>query len=248
MSVVPNQLPKEATNNVGVLIGLACSGRPVPPEMIPAMAMNPGPTHLSSGHLIVKGYPVAEARNVLAEKALEVGAKYLWFVDDDTIPPPNSLQRLIYVMENYPEIKALGGVYVTKTETPSPVLFRGMGLGSFWKWKKGEIFEVTGIGAGCLLIATDIFKQIKKPWFEFQETISYECGVPSGLVSEDISFCNKVREAGYLVFAHGGILCDHHDTANGKVYQIGPDTYPMRPETTSLANPLPQEASLESKK
>jgi hypothetical protein len=247
MSNLPGALPKEAKNKIGVLIGLACSGRLIPPELVVAMAMQPAPTHFSHGHLIVKGLPVDQARCVLAEKALEVGAKYLWFVDDDTIPPPNSLQRLVYVLENYPEITAVGGVYVTKAEVPQPVVFRGVGLGSFWHWKQGEIFEVTGIGAGCLLISTDVFNEIPKPWFEFQETTSYECEIPSSLISEDISFCNKVREAGYRVFAHGGILCDHYDVETRKTYQMAPDSYPMRPETKSLANPLSLEDLQESK-
>ena len=247
MSVLPGALPKEAKNKVGVLIGLACSGRLIPPELVVSMSMQPAPTHFSHGFLIVKGLPVDKARCILAEKALEIGAKYLWFVDDDTIPPPNALQRLVYTLDNYPEMKAIGGIYVTKAPVPQPVVFRGEGLGSFWHWKQGEIFEVTGIGAGCLLIATDVFKELPKPWFEFQEFLSRDCEVPSHLVSEDISFCNKVREAGYRVFAHGGILCDHFDCETGKTYQMAPDSYPMRPETKSLADPLLPGGQQESK-
>jgi len=241
MGAIPAYQPPK--HKVGILIGLACSGRLIPPELVVAMAMQPQPTHFSPGYLIVKGLPVDQARCILAEKAIEVGAKYLWFIDDDTIPPPNTLQRLIYVLENYPEIKAIGGVYVTKAPVPQPVVFRGMGLGSFWHWKQGDIFEVTGIGAGCLLIATDVFEKIPKPWFEFQSKPSNVCEVPGSFISEDISFCNKVRDAGYKVFAHGGILCDHFDVTTGNTYQMAPDSYPMRIETQSLANPLPQEIS-----
>lgn len=243
MSIVPTSLPIEARHKVGVLIGLACSGRPIAPEMVVAMAMQPEPTHFSPGYVVVKGLPVDQARCVLAHKALEVKAKYLWFVDDDTIPPPNTLQRLIWVLENYPEIKAVGGVYVTKAEVPQPVVFRGKGLGSYWHWKKDDVFEVTGIGAGCLLINTDVFYQIPEPWFEFQrhDSNTTDPNDISTRVSEDISFCDKVRAAGFKVFAHGGILCEHHDVFTGETFQLGPDTYPMRPETTSLASPLPKE-------
>ena len=243
MAVVPNRIDIAAKNKVGVLVGFACSGRPVPPEMIVAMAMQPNPTHFSLAHLVVKGLPVDKAREMLAEKAVEIGAKYLWFVDDDTVPPPNSLRRLLYVLENYPEVMAIGGVYVTKTDPPQPVLFRGPGVGSYWKWKKGDIFEVTSIGAGCLLINTKVFETIPKPWFEWQETIMDSSETPYSLVSEDISFCNKVRAAGYMVFAHGGVLCDHVDVATGITYQMPDDSYPMRPETISFANALPPQES-----
>lgn len=242
MGILPTALPPEAKDKIGVLIGLACSGRLITPELVVSMSMQPCPTHFSHGFLIVKGLPVEQARCVLAEKALEIGAKYLWFVDDDTIPPPNTLQRLIYVLDNHPDIKAVGGVYVTKAPVPQPVVFRGMGLGSYWHWKAGDVFEVTGIGAGCLLIRTDIFNEIPKPWFEWENFLSYDSAVPSSLISEDISFCNKVRKAGYKVFAHGGVLCDHFDVNSGNTYRLAPDSYPMRPETQSLADPIPQES------
>lgn len=247
MSVVPNRLPKEAKNKVGVLIGLACSGRLITPELVVAMALQQPPTHFSNAYLVVKGLPVDQARCVLAEKALEIGAKYLWFVDDDTIPPPNTLQRLVTILENYPEIKVIGGVYVTKADVPQPVIFRGEGLGSFWHWKKGDVFEVSSMGAGCMLISTDVFKDCAKPWFEFIDVPSNDPAIPGIKVSEDVSFCKKVRAAGHLVYAHGGILCEHFDCTTGKTYSLPPESYPLRQETQSLATPLPQEDSQDIK-
>lgn len=242
MAVVPNRLPLEAKGKVGVLIGLACSGRLITPELVVAMALQGPPTHFSNAYFIVKGLPVDQARNLLAKKALEVGAKYLWFVDDDTIPPPNSLQRLIAVLENYPEIKVIGGVYVTKAEVPQPVLFRGEGLGSFWQWKKGDVFEVSSMGAGCMLIRTDVFKDCIEPWFEFTNMPSNDPAIPGSFVSEDVNFCRKVRAAGHLVYAHGGILCEHFDSSTGITYRLPDGSYPLREDVSSLADPLPQES------
>lgn len=248
MGVVPTRLPKEAKNKVGVLIGLACSGRLVPPEMIVAMGLQSAPTHFSTGYLMAKGLPVDKAREYCAEEAIRVGAKYLWFVDDDTIPPPNTLRRLVTVLENYTEIGAIGGVYVTKSDPTQPVVFRGSGLGSFWQWKYGDIFEVTSMGAGCLLIKTEVFEKIPKPWFTFIDKPSDDPANPGQLTSEDVHFCNVARDAGYLIFAHGGILCDHYDINTGITYQLPADSYPMRVGNPSLADPLPQEIPLESPK
>jgi hypothetical protein len=233
MGAVPNALPNDL-NGIGVLIGLACSGRLIPPELVVSMMMQRCPTHFSEGYLLVKGKPVEEARNLLAQKALEMNAKYLFFIDDDTIAPPNSLQRLIYVLDNAPDIAAIGGVYCTKADVPAPVVFRGMGKGSFWNWKKGDIFEVTGIGAGCLLIRTEIFHKLTYPWFKFDTELSYDHGKPSSSVSEDIYFCNAVRAAGYKVFAHGGILCDHYDPKTNKMVRMPEDSYPMREGNANL--------------
>jgi len=247
MGNLPDKLPEEA-NKIGVVIAIASSGRLICPDMIVAMGLQPAPTHFSVGWLSVRGLPVEKARERLVEEALKVKAKYLWFIDDDTIPPPNALRRLVYILDNYPEIKAIGGVYVTKSDPTQPVVFRGSGLGSFWQWKYGDVFEVTSMGAGCMLINLDVFASLKKPWFSFTETVSYDAVVPGQLNSEDVGFCNAVREAGFRVFAHGGILCDHFDASTGKMYQMPLDSYPCRPETTSLANPLIVEDSQESQK
>ena len=248
MSVVPNKLPKEAKNKVGVLIGIAASGRDISVYMIPAMGMQAAPTHFSVGYLCVKGLPVEQAREKLAEEALKVGAKYLWFVDDDTIPPPNALRRLVHILENYEEIAVVGGVYVTKSDPTQPVVFRGSGLGSYWQWKAGDVFEVTSMGAGCMLIKTEIFEKIPKPWFKFTDSPTTDPLNPGQLTSEDVGFCNAVRDAGYLVFAHGGVLCDHYDHTTGVMYQLPADSYPMRVGNPSLADPLVLEDSLESTK
>lgn len=224
---LPSSFP-EGTN-VGVLIALACSGRLITPELVLAMSCQTPATHLSSGFYLVKGKPVEEAREMCAQQALAVNAKYLWFIDDDTIPPPNTLRRLIYILENNPDIMVCGGVYATKSDPPAPVVFRGMGLGSFWEWKKGDVFEVTGMGAGCMMIKTEIFKKIPAPYFPWPKFESVDPTIPSTSVSEDISFCNAVRKAGYKVFAHGDILCDHFDVTTGETFRLRADSFPMRP-------------------
>lgn len=230
---LPSSFPEGA--NVGVLVALACSGRLITPELVCAMACQSQATHLTSGYFLVKGKPVEEAREICAEQAIKSGAKYLWFIDDDTIPPPNTLRRLIYILENYPDVMVCGGVYATKSDPPAPVVFRGMGHGSFWRWKAGDVFEVTSMGAGCMMINTEIFKKIPKPYFPWPKFDSIDPSIPSLSISEDVSFCNAVRKAGYKVFAHGGILCDHFDVNSGLTYRLPEDSYPFRKEIAPLS-------------
>lgn len=248
MNALPDKLPEGSFNKVGCVIACPTSGRLISPDMIVSMGLQAAPTHFSLGWLSVRGLPVERAREHLVEEALRVKAKYLWFIDDDTIPPPNTLRRLAYVLDNYPDIKAIGGVYVTKSDPSQPVVFRGSGLGSYWQWKYGDIFEVTSMGTGCMLINTDVFQHLEKPWFKFTNVESNDAAIPGQLTSEDVGFCNAVRAAGFRVFAHGGILCDHFDASTGRYYSMPADSYPLRPETTSLANPLILEDSQESQK
>jgi hypothetical protein len=235
MSAVPDSLPEGF--KVGLLCAFACSGRLITPEMVVAMSLQPPPTHLSTGFMCIKGKPIEQARELLAEAAVQAQAKYLWFVDDDTIPPPNTMRRLIYVLENNPNVMVAGGVYMTRCIPPSPCVFRGMGLGPFWRWKKGEVFEVTGMGAGCMMIKCEVFKHLTKPWFPWTTIDSDDPLVKSVNISEDINFCSAVRAAGYQVVAHGGILCDHFDSETGQTFSLPEDSYPMQPEESSSVEP-----------
>lgn len=237
-AAMPDYLPDGP--KTGVLIAIPSSkenSKTIPIEMLLAMAVQQPPTHLSTAYIGVQGKDISKQRDYCAQAALQIGAKYLWFVDDDTVPPPNTLKRLIYVLDNNPDIAVVGGIYVTKNDPPQPVVFRGMGLGSFWHWKKGDVFEVTGMGAGCMLINTEIFKKIgDPPYFPWPTNDSYDSSIPSTSVSEDISFCNKVRATGYRVFAHGAILCDHYDRKTGELWRLPDDSYPMRTDVSILGN------------
>jgi hypothetical protein len=231
MPAVPSSFAQNY--QIGLLIGLACSGRLVPPDLVVAMSMQHNPVHLSSGYLMIKGKPVEVAREMIADAALEHGARFLWFVDDDTIPPPNACRRLIYELENNPQAMVCGGIYTSRCDPPSPVVFRGLGMGSHWHWKKGDVFEVSGMGAGCMMINTEIFKMLPKPWFKFDTEDAYDVHTVGKNISEDIYFCEAVRREGYKILAHGGVLCDHYDSATGSVFSLPEDSYPMRKETPS---------------
>jgi Glycosyl transferase family 2 len=242
-AAVPGNLPSNL--GMGVLTVIPSNRKWLSREMTIALAVQAPPTHMSHGFLCIKDGPIELSRELAAEKALEMNAKYLWFVDDDTVPPPNTMKKLIYVLDNFPEVAVCGGVYVTReADTPQPLVFRGMGRGSYWHWKVGDIFEVTGMGAGCMMIKTEVFKKLPKPWFTFEESVSDDPMIASHSISEDIHFCNLVQQAGYKIFAHGGVLCDHWDTEKDTVYRLPPDSYPMRPRETSLVAPVqePQES------
>ena len=47
---------------------------------------------------------------------------------------------------------------------------------------------------GCLLIKTDIFKELSKPWFDFQWTPS-----SNDFLGEDMYLCQKITAAGYSI-------------------------------------------------
>lgn len=212
-----------------VVIGIPSSGRACPLEMVLAIAQQAWPANCGVGWNVVCGAPVADARNRIVETSLEYNPKYIWFIDDDTIPPVDAARKLIYVLEqselNGTKVAVCGGVYTYKREPAEPLVFDKLNSGPFWKWKRGEVFPVWGMGAGCMMIRADVFQHIPRPWFVMGAEAN---GAKWG---EDLYFCHAVHEAGFRVMAHGGVLCRHWDMAEMQVYTLPEDSYPMQPRS-----------------
>ena len=67
--------------------------------------------------------------------------------------------------------------------------------------------KVEVVGAGCLLIKSDVFKKIKPPYFKFlKDDPATEDG---GSISADNFFCRKLKDAGIEVYVDTRICCGH---------------------------------------
>jgi hypothetical protein len=223
----------------GLFVGIASSGRPV--DLRWSMSLVGLVTNIPVGMhtiwMMQQGPDRAGNRQLLAEKAIEAGARYLFFLDDDTVCPNTTFKYLIYEMEKDPSIMVAGGIYCTKEDHPHPLVFKAIGDGAFWNWKAGDVFDCAGLGTGSMMIKTEVFKNLEKPWFfEPHETPTNESVKIGGSVipighrsgTDDLFFCKKVTEAGCRIIAHGGIL-PMHIGQNGIIYQMDPETYPMQP-------------------
>ena len=211
--------------------GVPYSGKNLPPYLVRAYGACTPPMNTKGVYIECFGKPIDEARNWLAEQAIEVNAKYLFFWDEDVLLPPHLLRELIFLLEHYPKYGVVGGIYCLKTPRPEPMIFRGSGTGPFWDWKVGEVFEVTGIAMGCTVIRTAVFKDCPKPWFK---TVSdHEAELDNIHMAteytEDLWFCKQLTEhTDWKIAAHGGLVCPHVDIATGTHYTLSPDSKPMR--------------------
>jgi hypothetical protein len=223
------------TTGPGLLIGIPTLGRPVPMEWALAFkAMNP-PINFNVNFMIVKGKEVADARNDIVRQAIAVDAKYLFFLGDDTVPPAHTLRQLLMRIENTEDCGVVGGVYCSKSDPPSPLVFRGNGAGAYWDWKIGEFFEVTGLGNDCTLFKTEVFKKISEPWFATLDKDQYLDGINQAESwTEDLYFFEKLRkETDYKVYCDAFVICEHWDVYGNKVYKLPADSLPMRRKGTT---------------
>jgi hypothetical protein len=156
----------------------------------------------------------AEARELLVEEALRQKCKFVWFVDDDTAPPRDAAIKMMHLLNQEEakgsNVKAVTGVYCTKQAPSSPLLFEKNGTGAFWNWKKGDIFPIWGTGGGCLMVLADAFEKLPRPWFKIINRVVSETETES--VGEDLFFCDRLADAGMVLMAHGGVICDHYDS------------------------------------
>lgn len=174
-------------------------------------------------------------REMIAEKVDQMGAEYMMCLDDDTIPPPSAITDLFYVMMQHPKAAIVGGIYCTKEQIPQPLVWKEIGGGPYWDWTVGDVFPCAGLGTGCMLIRMSVLKNIPKPWFldtsdsDVSRVDDFN-GVPirvhgsSG--TDDLWFCQKVLDAGYEIWAHGGIIPVHEDQ-DGNYYMLPKDSGPM---------------------
>lgn len=211
---------RTATTPPVLVIAIPFEGRYVPPEFALALALLQFPPNMQWMLTATKGVKRDEARNDLVRQARTLGARYVLFLDDDNPPPPDTVLKLMYVLESTgPEVALCAGIYTNKYDPPSPLVFLAEGAGPYWRWRVDEVFECPGgIATGCMMIRTAAFDRVPEPWFH---------DPPDGSMTDDLYFCRKVREAGMTMLAHGGVLPAHWGP-DGTEYRLGPDTYPFQ--------------------
>jgi predicted O-methyltransferase YrrM len=213
-----------------------------PPEFSIALAMLQLPPNTNTMYFATKGVKRDEARNDLVYQALAAGARNILFLDDDNPPPPDALLKLLHVLDSADDDVALvAGIYVNKFEPSSPLVFQGEGAGPYWRWRVGDVFECASIATGCMMIRASVFAKIPEPWFHDITDLAdahahgwfldRQLGCPAE-VTDDMYFSRKVREAGFKLLAHGGVLPGHWGQ-DGQCYRIAEDTYPFRGEVVS---------------
>jgi len=199
------------------------------------------PLNVSMAYMVQFGMLSAQARQIMTMEAIRVGAKYIFYVDDDTLIPPKGLYTLHNFMEQNPLIGAVSGVYTTREDPPEPLIYRAHGEGCAWDFEMGELAipePIFGAGAGCLLARVEAIQcwMEQNPgvpiWADErqlpeQNAPPFKDGEANHRVmwGHDIRFCKCLNEVNWPVYVDGRVLCGHYDILKNKIYSI-PDTAP----------------------
>lgn len=152
------------------------------------------------------GSLVYEARENLARTAIEMGADYVLWLDSDMVFPPDVLRRLFDTL-NAGKGDIVSGLYFRRVSPYTPVLFNQLDMDDdICHWTEfdtvpDEVFEVGGIGFGCVLMPTDALASV----FTRYNTMF----TPIAGVGEDLSFCYRARQCGYKIVCDPSIELGH---------------------------------------
>lgn len=150
---------------------------------------------------------VAAKKQFIAEFAVESGAEWVFFLDDDVIFPPNSLLQLLSRNKDI-----IGGVYWSKSSPPVPLIFRGHMQGPYMNWHVGDFLKVDAMGMGLNIIKTKVFKAMPKPWFS-ENYVYHNLKISNTKnigTTEDLYFYKKAKDYGFEVWCDTTIQAQHY--------------------------------------
>jgi hypothetical protein len=110
-------------------------------------------------------YRVAEAQNIIVQRAIEQNSEWLLLIEQDNVLPVDAFVRFNQYMIKG-DIPVVSGLYFTKSVPPEPMIYMGPGKGYYDKWKMGDKVWAWGVPTGSLLIHMSI---LKKMWEESPE-------------------------------------------------------------------------------
>jgi hypothetical protein len=186
----------------------------------------------SHGFVDVFGEKVDVARNYLIEQVIESGAKYMFFVGEDTVVPYHAFKTLLKTCEDNPGSIAVG-VYYIKLGDPMIMVKEGNWI-VVPNCDPGQIFPVHMCGMDCMLIPVEVLKRLKDdepelpfccifnatpemaPLLKQYSDVDIDNPETPRFVGEDNFFMHRIHQMGIPVLCNTDVQCLHMDLATGR--------------------------------
>lgn len=143
---------------------------------------------------------IDKIRNGLTMIALQQQADYLFWIDSDQVCSPDTIVKMLRHFERADNddedlkgVEAIGGLITYKTPPYVPHIYvkkheKKNTYHLARTFALDQLMEVEGVGFGCVMIKSEVFNRVKKPWFEFQVDDKGEL-----ISGEDLGFCVKAK-------------------------------------------------------
>ena len=130
------------------------------------------------------------------ERALEIGMdkEFIITIDYDTIYDPSDIERLVTLMDLYPQAGAIAALQCKRGSDEMPLISRKekiteADLGA-------DVFEVKSAHFGLTIIRTEVLRKMPKPWLHHVPAPDGTWG--DGRVDADVAFWHKLNEVSQL--------------------------------------------------
>lgn len=155
--------------------------------------------------LTVHGQSPAQARNTIIEEAIKQECTHILFIDDDMATPTDTLIRLLAHDKDI-----VSGLYLSRSFPHFPVAFdmafeNGYNKFIYLEPDVDGLVEITNCGLGCVLIKTEIFKKLEKPYVRLGE-------IEKDGWCDDVGFFNRCRAAGIKLYLDTTVRIGHMST------------------------------------
>lgn len=148
-------------------------------------------------------------RNRVVQKALDVRAEALLFVDDDQLVTADLIRRLVRHRQ-----PVIGSTIMTRSFTQSHIAAYSLDPkddGSPWFRSimpelidaTTELIPVDAVGMGCTVLDLRAVCEVTPPWFE-----TTRCADGS-IIGEDLHFCLRMKQAGFAVYLDPTVRVPH---------------------------------------
>lgn len=147
---------------------------------------------------IISGTLVYVARDRLACKAINEDFTHVLWLDSDMIFQPTILDDLLETKKDF-----VTGIYHQRRPGYASCIFKHCSeknIERFEEYPK-RTFRIEACGFGCVLITTDILKQVQMHY--------KTCFCPLAQFGEDIAFCHRVLELGMEIWCEPTVRCGH---------------------------------------
>jgi hypothetical protein len=165
----------------------------------------PNDTHLS----VMASASVTENLNGVMRNLRDADA-WVWILGDDHTWLSGCLMKLLETMDEHDEIDVLVPLVVKRNPPWHLVVFKDAGTfeDGMPRWKPFDweeipetgVFEVDAAGSAGMLVRREVLDTLGDPWFENSGKV---------ILNEDVTFCKKVTEAGFRIFATADATMGH---------------------------------------
>jgi len=192
----------------------------IPSQTFDGISMHIDVMGFSHGFINIGGEKVDVARNYLIEKCIDSGAKYMFFIGEDTVIPYDGFIKLHETCEKNPGAIAIG-VYYIKTSSPMISIEENKTIKVADVSPQDKAFEVQMAGMDAMLIPVSILKKMKSiepdnPFCCILNNIQIDEDTYVDFIGEDNYFYNRCKNIGIPILCNTNVQCLHMDLATGK--------------------------------